>query len=213
MCPPPLSFSLKMNNYLFVISGRYSHGRVDYSSPSSGTIDGIKDNMLEVRTLGGISIRNNDRLRVTPYAGLGYRYFNDNSAGMQSSNGAWGYERESNYIYTPLGAEFEFFLYNNWSIGITGEFDWFWWGQQHSHLEDVDPSYGELVNTQDSGYGARLKIPLIYKGDKLHFAVSPFVRYWHIDDSSVDASYTKAITGYEPDNTSTEYGVDLSFYF
>ena len=93
------------------------------------------------------------------------------------------------------------------------EFDLFWWGQQHSHLNDVDPSYGDLVNTQDTGYGARVKIPLIYKGEKLSFAVSPFVRYWHIDDSSVNASSTKAITGYEPDNATIEYGVDLSFYF
>jgi len=201
-------------NLMLKAEGRFSYGQVDYKN--SGTMNNIDDYILEIRGLGGYDFYMFEASTLTLYIGIGYRYLNDDSSGKITSTGAGGYERESNYIYSPVGIESVTSLKNGWSVGARGEYDIFWWGKQISHLSDANPNFGDVRNTQRRGYGLRGSIKLEKNGEKLDFIIEPFIRYWNIAKSNdSDVTYAGVIIGYgyEPKNNSTEIGCKLAAKF
>ena len=213
------------NNYrLYRIEGRIATGKVDYESQGTGTMDNVGDYVLELRGLIGYDFINpsfNSRqdLSCIPFIGVGYRYLNDDSSDMITSTGAVGYERESNYIYSPVGIEVTRYFgsdTNSWSIGATAEFDIFWWGRQKSNLSDAGLGYADLRNKQASGYGLRGSLKLTKKSEGFDFVLEPFIRYWHIDRSNVNEVFKVGTIwgyGWEPKNETTEIGVKLAIKF
>jgi len=202
------------DNFMLKAEGRGSWGQVDYKN--SGTIDNINDYSFEFRGLGGYDFTASEKLILTPYFGIGYRYLNDDTSGKASSTGAAGYERESNYIYSPVGVEGIARFKDGWSLGASVEYDIFWWGRQLSHLSDVNSSYGDVKNDQNKGYGIRGSIKIQKSWEKLDFIFEPFVRYWNIaksKDSNVTYSGTIVGYGYEPKNNTTEYGIKVGVSF
>jgi len=196
--------------------GRFSYGQVDYSSPISGTEDDIYDYMWEFRGLAGYDFPVSKASFLTPYAGIGYRYLNDDSSGKVTSTGASGYERESNYIYSPIGVRLITNLKNGWSVGAMAEYDIFWWGKQISHLSDAVPGYNDPQNRQTHGYGLRGSVELQRKAKNVTFGIAPFIRYWDIKESKHTdlTSYGVRIgEAWEPKNHSTEYGINLLVRF
>ena len=184
--------------------GRFAFGEVDYDGQTMGgtplRIDDIDDYTVELRLLLGPDFLKETRMD-TLYAGIGYRYLNDD----------FQYERESNYFYIPIGFKTISNLKNGWSFGATIEYDLFLWGQQNSHLSDFDPIYPDIENDQSSGYGLRGSIkfqkhaPKI--GPNIDFIIEPFIRYWDIDKSD------EVLGGYEPANKTWEYGIQLIWRF
>lgn len=202
------------NQMMLKVDGLLSYGQVDYSSTDTGTADGITDYIIETRGMLGYDLPVKTA-RLTSYIGLGYRYLNDDSRGT-TSTGHKGYERESNYFYSPIGVELATNLNAVWSIGSAIEYDLFWRGWQISHLSDVSLGYSDLENTQRNGYGLRASARLIRKGESADIIIEPFVRYWDIDDSDKTAiTYSGVIVGvgYEPHNKSTEYGINIKLGF
>lgn len=193
---------------------RYAWGEVDYKN--SGTLNGIYDYTLEFRGLAGWGFPVGISSLLTPYVGLGYRYLNDDLEGKTTSTGALGYERESNYFYTPVGIQTLTELTYDWSLGLNVEYDYLWKGRQKSHLRDVDPDFNDLENDQNKGFGLRGSLKLIKKGEKIDFVIEPFVRYWNIKKSEEqDVTYSGVVIGYgyEPKNNTTEMGVKLAVNF
>jgi hypothetical protein len=204
------------SNLMFGIGLRLSLGEMDYSSPLSGDIDNIPDFMAEFRFLLGPDFPVSEASFLTPYIGIGYRYLNDNSGGKITTKGYAGYERESNYFYTPIGIEASTGLENGWSVGVILEYDLFWKGRQISHLSDVDPIYNDPENAQKRGYGIRWSAKFRKKGELVDFAIEPFIRYWNIEESEPADITKNGIlwgTGVEPKNHSTEFGVTLAIGF
>lgn len=202
------------NNLMLKVEGRFSFGQVDYKN--SGTMDDIDDYMFEFRWLGGYDFLVSEMTIITPYIGLGYRYLNDDMSGMTSSTGALGYERESNYYYSPIGIETITELENGWSIGITLEYDYLWKGIQKSHFSDIYVGVSNIENDQNDGYGLRGSVKFQKKGERVDYVIEPFIRYWDIKKSdNADITYygTYVGYGYEPKNNSTEIGVKLSAKF
>jgi len=202
------------NNIMIKAEGRYSYGQVDYEN--SGTIDNIDDYIIEVRGLAGYDFKVSSISTITPYIGAGYRYLNDDMAGRVSSTGAAGYERESNYYYSPIGIETFSQLSNGWSYGINIEFDIFWKGEQKSHLSDADASYNDLENDQNDGYGWRGSVRFQRKGKKADYSIEPFIRYWNIKKSEKENWTSSGVIigyGYEPKNNSTEFGLIFSIRY
>jgi hypothetical protein len=203
------------NKLMLKVEGKGSWGQVDYDGELQDgtpyTIDNITDYMLEFRGLVGYDFPVAEATIFTPYIGIGYRYLNDDS----SSDPA-GYERESNYLYSPIGISFIVGLANDWSIGVTGEYDYFWGGKQKSHLSDFDPGLNDVKNRQKKGYGLRGSIALQKKIRTVAIKVEPFIRYWNIKKSETETiTYygTPIGTGWEPKNNSTEVGVMLGVKF
>ncbi len=196
---------------MYKVEMRFDYGHVDYYSSGSGTLNDIPDWTFEARLLAGKDLPIFTDSRITPYAGIGYRYLNDNSSGMITSVGHSGYERESRYFYIPIGVEYTTALTDGWLISPVGEFDFFISGTQTSHLEDVSASAGPVKNDQKKGFGFRGSLKFIKENDPVNFVFEPYFRYWHIQDSEIVSAFGSFWQ--EPENTSTEYGIRLGAQF
>lgn len=194
---------------------RFNYGLVDYSSAPSGTLDGNRDWTLEGRLLAGKDYVMSEDLRVTPYLGFGYRHLNDNSSKRATSVGHFGYERDSRYLYIPLGVELTFRACHGWMVSPSVEYDWLIQGKQTSHLSDVDPGLPDVRNKQRDGFGVRASLKFMKVADPVTLVLEPYIRYWHIEDSdeATVAGSTFIVTGLEPENKTTEYGVRIGAMF
>jgi hypothetical protein len=195
---------------MYRAEGRFAFGQVDYDGElMDGTpyrVNNIDDFTFEGRFLLGADILNEDTLS-TLYSGIGYRYLNDDLSFDPA-----GYERESKYLYVPLGYQFDNSHKAGWSFGFGAEFDFFIVGNQRSHLSDFDPTYPDIDNRQNDGYGYRASVRFRHKSKDAIFVVEPFFRYWDIDDS--DMKYIGDDTYLiEPANETTEIGVQLYWMF
>ncbi len=198
-------------NFMLRLEGRYDWGQVDYTSTSSGEISNIDYYILELRGLAGYDFKINNATTITPYIGLGYRYLLDDSTGRISTTGAYGYKRESNYYYSPVGLFTMTVLGGGWSLGLNAEYDIFWKGKQKSHLGEV-PGYYDIENDQNHGYGARGSVTFQKKLTNADLFIEPYIIYWHI--SASDVTRDPAGRGwYEPDNNTTQYGAKVGLKF
>ena len=209
------TYHSRQNILMLGLEGIFSYGEVDYDGATvigtPVTIDNIPDYMLEFRGLIGIDLPVKASY-ITVYTGIGYRYLNDDT--HEKSSG--GYERESNYLYSPIGLKITAPLGNAWSFGATAEGDIFWDGKQKSHTSDVDSGLNDVENDQDKGYGLRGSVSFQKKLNNLWIEIEPFIRYWNIKQSDPEVlkfNGTPLIEVVEPRNHSTQYGVMLLVAF
>ena len=197
-------YSYAWSNGIFIQPElRYAYGKTSYRSHRTGRMGRHTPNhLVETRFLTGYTHSFSPTLTITPFIGLGYRYKRDESAGMVSSTGHYGYHRESNYLYIPIGLKANQQLGEKCALEGSTEYDVFIGGRQHSHL----PS-GSVSNDQHHGYGARAELLLSTKFTTSKLAVGPFINYWKIKDSKVESGV------YEPRNTTTELGVKIKYTF
>ena len=203
------------NKWMTKLEGKFAYGSVDYNGATMDgtplTISDIPDYMVEFRWLLGYDFVAKG-ITITPDFGIGYRYVQDNA----QQRYAGGYQRESNYIYIPIGAGAVTNIGKGWSFGANVEYDLFLWGRQISYFSDIDPNYNNPENEQLRGYGVRGSISIAKKGEKMSFIIEPYIRYWNIKESNysiltydnMPVSY-----GYEPNNDSTEIGCKLAVTF
>ncbi|MBP8304154.1 MAG: hypothetical protein KBE04_08525 [Phycisphaerae bacterium] len=180
-------------------------GQVDYDghlmdgTPYSFT--GTDSMRIEPRLLLGRAV-DYAGVRVSPYVGIGYRRLDNAQSGDPA-----GYDRLSQYLYSPIGLQTRASLKGSWRIGGTLEYDLFWIGRQESGL--VDPP---IQNDQRSGYGLRASIQFTRRQDASELVFEPYVVYWDIRTSEVE--YGPDHTGYvEPANHCTEVGLRVRIRF
>lgn len=197
------SYTYAKENWFTRMEGRYSSGHVDYDGKLlfddygdiPYTIDNCEDYILGIRLLAGF--QKVSQSHVTQfYTGLGYRYLNDDM-----SHDPAGYERESNYLYLPIGLRARQELSNGWYVGLTTEFDLLLQGRQITRLGPT------IRNKQDWGIGTRGSLEVGYHFNGVDLGVSPFVRTWLIDRSNQDQGFQ------EPYNTTLEYGMSVVVRF
>jgi len=191
-------------------------GEVDYDSQGTGSMENNDDTRLEARLLAGYGFKPAQGLTFTPYAGLGYRFLRNDSAGKVSTTGDVGYERRSNYFYLPVGVAAVKALSGGWKVTGTAEFDWMFYGRQYSDLSGTGHGLPDIDNRQDHGIGLRASLGVEKDlsealGAKASLAFEPFVRYWRIAKSELE--YAAGAAWYEPKNKTTEIGAALSLRF
>ncbi|MBI4597114.1 MAG: porin family protein [Candidatus Omnitrophica bacterium] len=204
------------NTLMLGLEGRFAYGSVDYTSPGSGSIDDIDDFVIETRGTAGWDWTLNDRVLLTPFGGFGYRYLNDDTSGRTSTTGAAGYERESNYYYSPFGLAMRWTGQRGWSVSVSGEYDLFWSGKQISHLSDAVSTLNDLENTQEGGYGTRTSLAVEKTGQRIDWVFEAFWRYWDIEESNaapLTLSGTVIGVGFEPANDTYELGGRITARF
>jgi len=182
----------------------------------------------ESRAVIGYDVALQETVTVTPYIGLGYRYLMDDNGGetiYYGHTGYWTYDRESKYIYMPIGFDIVRKLADRWTIGLNLEYDIFLDGEQTSHFEDgpAGSNYDTAVNEQDEGYGLRGSLRLVREGTRMDFVIEPFARYWHIKDSEItfltsggqhiEVSPGYYLVGIEPNNRTWEFGIRAGIRF
>lgn len=186
---------------------RVSYGSLDYESVGTGTLDDVPDWIVEARAVVGRDYLTGERVALSPYIGLGYRYLYDDLRGY-SSTGAVGYRRYSRYVYIPLGLTARFYAGERWVLAPTVEYDWFLGGHQQSKLSDTGLGFSNVTNDQDHGRGFRAYLML----ENGRWAFGPWFHYWKIKDSDVQP-IGGGFVGMEPENSTREYGVELRFRF
>ena len=185
----------------FLFTAEVTYGQTEYDG--SGTL--TKD-YYKVRFEGYLSFLENDNFR--PFVGLGYRWLYDDSGGLITSTGKYGYDRRSQYFYAPIGFNFDF----NEEVSFKGQYNLFLHGIQTSYLSDVT-SCTDLENDQTGGFG------LDFVGNiKLTENSSLFCYYrsWKIDKSEISTATcgtSLTLYGYEPENTTIEFGIGFAFRF
>ncbi len=185
------------------IEGRAAWGSVNYDGAlQDGTpysIDNIRDDSGEWRGLIGFDFPQ-ATVVDTIYTGIGDRYLDDNGGSDPA-----GYDRQSNYLYLPVGFKTLRNLSGNWLMSANAEFDILVEGRQTSDLSGF--GFGMIHNRQNSGYGLRGSLGFEYTAKEVAFIIQPFVRYWNIDESEGSKGWV------EPKNNTIEIGLDLTFRF
>ena len=173
---------------------RLAVGEVNYTSAGTGTMTGVPDYQFESTFYLGIPMEGTNS-RTTIFSGLGGRYLLNASGLKQSSTGHSGYDRESRYVYLPIGVNYE---KGAWEF--RGEYLYFLYGQQTSKISQVGANYTDITNDQEDGSG--MKLTAKYYSNK-KFGYELYMDYWDIADSKVD------VTGnfMEPRNTTSETGL------
>jgi hypothetical protein len=189
-------------NRMFRVEGEFCFGLVDYEGSLVDTgepysMSGNHDYLLNLRLLWG-RLREVEGWDHRFYGGLGYRGLNDDS-----TQDPYGYDRQSNYLYLPLGLKAYHELADHWLIGIGGELDILLLGLQFSGIYE----HSALTNVQWPGIGARFSTELRYRAASVDLALAPFFQYWWVDDSTVSDGW------YEPRNNTLQYGLGLIWRF
>ena len=203
------------DKWMFKAEARGDFGDIDYVGGTQGgtylNLNNVPEYMLEARALVGYDFPVWKSTVVTYFTGFGYRYLNNNAHKKYPG----GYERESNYFYSPLGMAFHTNLGNGWSVEEIAEFDYFWRGEQKSHLADTQSGFPDVSNTQRDGYGLRGSVTAEKKWRTVILEAGAFVRYWNIKDSDVEFRDVGGLTFmiWEPKNETTEVGIKLGVKF
>lgn len=157
---------------------------------------GIPDYQFETTVYLGIPLEGSNS-RTTIFSGLGFRYLLNASGLKLSSTGHAGYDRESRYVYIPIGVNIET---GPWEF--RGEYLYFLYGQQKSYLSQVSANYGDITNDQEDGSGIKLTAKYYLE---TNFGYEFYMDYWDIADSKLD------VTGnfMEPRNTTSETGIRI----
>lgn len=189
---------------------RYAFGTVDYQSAGTGNASGNPDWYLELKEVVGKDWFVSGSV-ISPYAGLGYRYLNNDARGL-SSTGAAGYRRESHYFYLPVGLTHQTRTQPNSKLISTLEYDYLIAGKQISRLSDTG-YLQDVTNYQNHGFG--LKLSVQYEINT--WAFGPYAQYWNIDQSNIEYIYYQNGSVYglgaEPKNNTFEFGLRASQRF
>ena len=206
--------SRSWNRFFAALDARASYGKDDYTSPS-GTLSGVPQYEFELRGRFGKSFPLWGGT-ISPYIGLGARYFLDEGKGYVSSLGAQAYDRRIMQFYIPVGTSFAFMSAGGWSIVPQAEADFMFSGTVDSRLTNVigggflDPAY----NHQNFGIGLRSELMFGKSLGSYNVQFGPFIRYWHVQESD-SVTYLDVNTGlpvldvYEPKNDRTQIGAAL----
>lgn len=198
--------------YFTAVDARASYGTDKYQSPS-GTLNGVPQWEFELRTRFGLTYPMWGG-SLSPYIGLGARYFRDEGKGYLSSNNAQAYDRRIFQFYVPIGASYAYTTESGWTISPQAELDVLAYGNVSTRLTNLtgvqfsDPA----TNTQHLGFGGRSELMFGKAMENYSFQVGPFIRYWWFADSAKD-SYEDAsnpghyLTVKEPQNNRTQIGV------
>ena len=195
----------------------YAFGYMDYEG--SGTIKDIPDSLFEMRALFGPRLFQSSYNDLHAYVGIGQRYLSDDSSGMRSSTGAYGYSRQQYYWYIPIGINLRQSLGRGVSVSLRAEYDYFLMGRNFSGIDEVcGGDAGDFRQFSGEGFrvSANVAFPLSQGGRSM--VVEPYYRTWEIDDSETRLLSTPNCNGnsayyLEPHNTSDEAGVALRFVF
>lgn len=145
-------------------------------------------------------------VRLTPFAGYGYRFLrNDLNQPLEVEGyGTFddprsGYWRDQTYHYLPLGLLVGAALPGGWEIEGTLEYDVFLGGSNHSYNDyGIDQTF-----TQSGGSGYRFAVKFLSPAffERVRVSVEPFYEHWAVDDSDIVEGFL------EPNNSNSTFGL------
>lgn len=196
------------DQFYFRAFGELSVGNdnTDYDGSTQGgtPVTGTTQNdfaRLEVNL--GYTFKENLPLSITPYIGLGYRYWKRDI----------GYNEFYSWWYLPLGVKVLYPVNPKWSVGLNASVNFMFEGQMTVSFKS-DQLQNATVTLGDRP-GALVELPISWKPfPQWAFTVTPWYEYSEIGKSNVAPLYFydgTLYTGiYEPTSRTNQYGVRLS---
>ena len=208
------AFTFTQGDAFFKADGRVSLGNLKYQG--SGTQNSVPDYIFEVRLVAGTDLKSGEGVVLSPYAGLGYRYLYNDLRGytrgpvtpLNPSGIYAGYRRYSNYLYAPLGLTLRTGINDGWVLAPTIEYDYFIRGSQTTMLADAGLGDPNFTSEQKRGSGYRFAL----MAEKDHLAIGPWIHYWNIKESE-HVALGPGRFGWEPENWTREFGVEVRYRF
>lgn len=151
------------------------------------------------------------------------------------------YSSKLHSFYLPIGLMTNSDITENLSFGLNLEFDYVFIGIQRSSFSDLGVLYvedgGDERTSQLADFSTNLRGGIGLKGaarvtkkqQKFDWYVEPYIRYWSLREASEqyefdlsdgekrilyhDAAFTRPYKHIEPDNTTTEYGLQIGVVY
>lgn len=145
--------------------------------------------------------------RLTPYTGLGYRYWD------RSLHGPSPFSEEYSWWYIPAGFQADFEINDRWSGTLDVCARLMFGGKIQVNLGEINPLLNSPEVDLGNEPGVRVELPFRYRPNgRLGFSFAPWYEY-----SSIDRSDSFLITlggspfgqGYEPASDTHQYGMRL----
>jgi hypothetical protein len=147
---------------------------------------------------------------LSPYIGLGYRYWLD-----KLGTDPYGYNRKTTYLYIPIGITFHYPITETLSLNILSQYNVFLEGKNTSDLSKFIQTNNNINVTQSTGHGYLLGCNANLKLSQQNIlSASIQYQYWDIENSSVNyIQTTKGIPiGYlEPKNNTKELRLGIQY--
>ena len=201
----------------------YSRGDLEYdgsikppwaSEPPEPFEADTQDWKVECRLLVGWDFLFRQKHVVTPFLGIGYGYWSSNLREFIANYP----EVDREHWYSPIGVRTHSPLADNWTWGMSLEYDLFWYGKVKADYA-LWPTV-ELDQERGHGVGLSLRLRRQFAND-CAISVEPYIRYWRIDES--DRAYVALprpepgdifLSGaVEPENERTSYGLRIIYEF
>lgn len=209
------NYTQYVDGFFGAVDGRASYGKNRYSHTTDGTEGNIPQWEFDGRVRGGAIFSAGESAVLSPYVGVGLRYFVDNSKGVVTDRGYTGYDRRIMQAYVPLGVTYTVYGSSGWFIAPTIEYDSLLWGNVNSRLQNAGAGFYNINNTQTAGSGYGIRGELMFgqtPQNSFGWAFGPFVRYWNIKDSKF-VTAPDGTQWVEPRNDRLQIGVALRVFW
>lgn len=202
-------YSYEQSNSFVSLDGRVSYGGSDYDSPISGTQSGTPEWEFELRSRLGYSFPLWGG-SLSPYTGIGGRYYMQEGKGRYTDTGAFSYDRRIAQVYIPVGVSYAYTTRGGWTLTPMIEADYLVYGDVNSRLANGSPLYYNINNTQKAGSGYGIRSEFMFGKSARNYAwqFGPFVRYWKVKDSEITTAPDSS-QWLEPENDRTQIGMAL----
>lgn len=190
-----------------------SHASGDVNYKGAGEIEGIGNEIYELRSMMGRAFYMNDSYRLTPYLGLGYRRSTVDSSNNVSSTSVVGYKSQQTYFYNPIGIEIQQLMADNaWVIGGRFEYDSLLLSNNETRLGESG-AYKAVDLSQKDGHGYRFYVNFrqFLNTNGSGIVIEPFYKYWEVFGSSLKNDSNVADANIKHD--SEEWGVAILLSF
>ena len=180
--------------------------------------------LAEIRLLGGMNAPLGNRLTLSPYTGIGFRFRSEDGTNIQDEgrNNRDLAKRVNHSWYIPLGLKTTYTFDNRWFVSGRGEYDFYLWGKHYHYSPNIAPS--PILLKQKKGWGAKAEFLIGKQFEKVAMAVGPYFNSWKVDQSAraYFEDSRRADRGYitrwqnastEPKNITKETGLRLTFTF
>lgn len=206
-----IDYTLGLGSGWFMrIGGSYAEGEAELAVAGFGTASDVDQRFWEARVELGRDMALEGTLSIAPYFGLRYRHWEDDSTGVITSGGAFGFDRRVDHLILPLGVTAFWALGDAWTVSARGEVSVLLYGHEKGKLSSLPGISFDLSNEFVSGRGLAGELLLRKRlTGWLSLALGPYVRYWDIDDSDPDPVVPLIV----PANETVEAGVVFKIIF
>ena len=200
----------KNRNFIFNVKSSiaYTDSATYEGSSSSGeslSFDSEKECIITLQADAGYNI--NIGIKITPYIGLGYRYWRRGEAKVvQADDGSyvWDYKEIYSWLYVAPGIRLSVPIKDHVSISLDAAYMFAIDPQVTAYFSEINPSYSDVTLNLSPESAFYVNIPVrINITRRLLLHIEGIFRYWNMGRSNFYLGM------YEPHSITKLYGINI----